>query len=347
MDHLYASAVPADYSKAAKKELRGTLTEIEYPVRHYIDASRQLVSDQHIDAAEAGRAIVSGDAIAKKCNIYLPAGYDPLDDATKYDVVYLLHGVGGDQGEWLTGNQNEDGEMVLCNIVDHLIASGEIKPVIVVFPNGRSAHDWTDRAFNTAGTNLLGFYYFDYELRYDLIPYIESHYRTYADISLTSPDAIDYNHAHRAIAGLSMGGMQALNLILGGYRHDSAEHIATPSREGNGLTSTVRAPGMEDLFAYAGAFSNAPTSSGGDILGESIASRGYKLSLLYMICGDADGISYERYLQSIDGLEKASGDWLEVMRKSVVKDGVHDFRVWNVGAYEFLRLIFRNDSTLR
>lgn len=129
-------------------------------------------------------------------------------------------------------------------------------------------------------------------------------------------------------------------MILGGYRHDAAPFTGSHSREGNGLTETVLAPGMEDLFAYVGAFSNAPTSSDSGVLGTSIASSGYKLSLLYMICGDSDGISYERYRQSIAGLEKAAGDFLDVMRTTVVKDGVHDFRVWNIGAYEFLRLSF-------
>ncbi|MRH45180.1 esterase, partial [Aquibacillus halophilus] len=104
----------------------------------------------------------------------------------KYNVLYLLHGVGGNHNEWLTGSGEADGNYVICNILDNLIANGDINPVIVVFPNGRSSHDWTDQSFNSEGTNMLGFYYFDYELRYDLVPFIESTYNTYANIEDTS-----------------------------------------------------------------------------------------------------------------------------------------------------------------
>ena len=337
--------IPAAYMRPIEKAYQGTVTAIRYPVRNYVNPSRQLVTSRHIDVKEAGRETVSGDAIEKKCNVYLPAGYDPHNAETKYDVLYLLHGVGGDEGEWLDGNRDEEGNFRVCNIVDHLIANGEIKPLIIVFPNGRSAHDWTDRSFNFKGTNLLGFYYFDYELRYDLIPFIEANFHTYADISRISDEAIAYNRMHRAIAGLSMGGMQALNLILGGYRHDSTAFTGAIGRDADGLAATVPAPGMEDLFAYVGAFSNAPTSSVGRVLGASIASRGFPISLLYMNCGDADDISYERYQQSVAGLKDAAGSLLEAMHTTVVRNGVHDFHVWNIGAWQFLKLIFRSGDT--
>lgn len=121
----------------------------------------------------------------------MPAGYDPNDTTVRYNVLYLLHGVGGDQYEWLSSNGKVDGRFIICNIFDNLIVNGDIDPLIVVFPNGRSAYDWTDSSFNSEGTNMLEFYYFDYELRYDLIPFIESNYApTSSDgitlVSLTS-----------------------------------------------------------------------------------------------------------------------------------------------------------------
>lgn len=332
--------IPAAYKRATATGKQGTVREVVYPVKNYINPSRQLVTDRRVDAGEAGRAAVRGEAIAKSCTVYLPAGYDDSDPNTRYHVLYLLHGVGGDCYEWLRGSGIENGRSILCNILDHLIANGDIDPVIAVMPNGRSSHDWTDRSFNAEGTNMLGFYYFDYELRYDLIPFIEASFKTYANIRETSPEAIEYNRMHRAIAGLSMGGMQALNLVLGGYRCDSAAIAGVESGWSNGLAPTVPARGMTDLFAYVGAFSNAPTSSGGKLLGESIASSGHKLRLLYMTCGDADGVSIDCYSQAIDGLADAAGDWLEAYRQVLVKDGVHDFNVWNQGAYHFARLAF-------
>ncbi|MFY9175747.1 MAG: alpha/beta hydrolase-fold protein [Caldicoprobacterales bacterium] len=335
--------VPAEYKRAAAKDSQGTITDVSYPVRNYINSSRQLVTDQNICSKEAGRETVEGDTIIKKCNIYLPPGYEENDTGTRYNVLYLLHGVGGNRYEWLNGSGKEDDNFIICNIFDNLIAKGQIEPTIVVFPEGRSAHDWMDTTFNSDGTNLLGFYYFDYELRYDLIPFIESQYNTYANIKDTSPEGIAYNRLHRAIAGLSMGGMQALNLILGGHRCDSTAYTNTMSPWKNGLDMTVLAPGMLDLLAYVGAFSNAPTSSDGKVLGTGIASCDHRLSLLYITCGDKDEISIgQGYKKATHELLDTAGDNLDHYYRVVIKDGIHDFNVWNNGAFNFIRLSFRN-----
>lgn len=342
MEKLNVTAMPIEYSRSVAEELRGTVQEVSYKVANYMNCSRQLVTDRNIDRSEAGRETVAGDSIMKKCNVYLPAAYNPNDNSVGYNVLYLLHGVGGDHYEWLRGNVTIDGRFVICNLLDNLIANGDIDPLIVVFPNGRSAHDWTDTSFNAEGTNMLGFYYFDYELRFDLIPFIESNYRTFADITETSHEGIIYNRTYRAIVGLSMGGMQALNLILGGYRHDSTRFTRTKSPWGNGLDQTVLAPGMIDLFAYIGAFSNAPTSSDGKTLGDSLTSSVHKLHLLYLTCGDADGIAYDSYTKSISELKPQSGEHLNQFYQILIQDGVHDFHVWNHGIYNFSRLMFRN-----
>jgi hypothetical protein len=339
MTNIDRMGIPATYIRAAGEGKQGIFKEAVYPVHNYINSSRQLVTNRGIDAGEAGRATVSGEPIMKSCNLYLPAGYDESDQDTRYNVLYLLHGVGGDQYEWL-GKSVEDDNYLLFHILDNLIANGEIEPVIVVFLNGRSTHDCMDRTFNVEGTNMLGFYYLDYELRYDLMPFIESTFHTYANIGETSPEAHEYSRMHRAVAGLSMGGMQVLNLILGGYRCDSATFAGKESS--NGLVPTVPAQGMTDLFAYVGAFSNAPTSSNGHTLGASIASGGHRLRLLYMTCGDADGISIDCYAQSNEGLADIAGDYIDEYHQVLIKDGVHDFNVWYNGAYQFIRLSFGN-----
>ncbi|NIK76191.1 S-formylglutathione hydrolase FrmB [Paenibacillus castaneae] len=342
MKNFNVTQVPDEYLEPVNELLQGTVQEVSYKVSNYINLTRQLVTDRNIDISEAGRETVTGDDILKKCNVYLPAGYTPNDTAVRYNILYLLHGVGGDQYEWLSSNGKANGRFIICNIFDNLIANGDIDPLIIVFPNGRSAYDWTDSSFNSEGTNMLGFYYFDYELRYDLIPFIESTYKTYADITDTSPEGITYNRTRRAIAGLSMGGMQALNLILGGYRYDSTLFTETKSPWKNGLDKTVLAPGMIDLFDYVGAFSNAPTSSDGKTLGASLGSCFYKLHLLYTTCGNEDGIANDSYINSIDGLVHQAGNHLDHYYQVLINDGFHDFNVWNNGAYNFSRLAFRN-----
>jgi len=344
MENFKVTAIPDEYKMAVDSELQGKITEVSYSVNNYINQSRQLVTNQSISSEEAGRDTVSGEAIRKKFNIYLPAGYD--DSNRRYNVLYMLHGVGGNPYEWLRGSGMVDGNYVIANIVDTLIANGEIEPLIIVFPNGRSAHDWEDTSFNSEGTNMLGFYYFDYELRYDLIPFVESKYRTYTDVSDSSSEGIAYNRKHRAIAGLSMGGMQSLNLTFGGYRYDSIKYIGSENVLGNGLAQTDTTSGMEDLFTYVAAFSNAPTSSGGSVLGEHIASSDYSIELLYMTCGDDDGIALQNgYQISVNGLADTAGDKLDNFYQVIINGAGHDFKVWNNGAYNFLRLVFKESET--
>ena len=125
--------------------------------------------------------------------IYTPPGYSKKK---KYPVLYLLHGIGGDEKEWLNGGHPEV-------ILDNLYAQGKVEPMIVVLPNGRAMKD--DRAtgniFDSA--KVAAFARFEKDLLNDLIPFIEKYYPVYTD------------REHRAIAGLSMGGGQSLNFGLG------------------------------------------------------------------------------------------------------------------------------------
>lgn len=340
MESAAVTSLPAAYRQPVPSEQRGTVKEYTYPVYNYINQNRQLVTNQEIGSEEASRETVSGSPINKRCYVYLPPGYDESDKDTKYNVLYLLHGVGGSRFEWTYGSGQVNGSFVICNILDNLIANGKIEPLIVVFPEGRSSFEWQNTAFTADQINILGFYYFDYELRYDLIPFIESTFNTYANIADASLEAIEYSRKHRAIAGLSMGGMQALNLTLGGYRFDAAKYTGGTSAFGNGLVQTVQAPGMQDLFAYVGAFSNAPTSSEGRVLGSGIAASGYPMELVYITCGDADGIAMFSFGSATAGLLDAGGDKILGYYQVVIKGGQHDFNVWNNGAYNFVRLCF-------
>lgn len=125
--------------------------------------------------------------------VYTPPGYSK---SKKYPVLYLLHGIGGDEFEWLNNGHPE-------NILDNLLAQGKIVPMIVVLPNGRAMKD--DRAIGNimAPDKIKAFATFENDLLNDLIPYIQKKYATYTD------------REHRAIAGLSMGGGQSLNFGLG------------------------------------------------------------------------------------------------------------------------------------
>lgn len=125
----------------------------------------------------------------RKMSVYTPPGYNKN---TKYPVLYLLHGIGGDHKEWTT-------EDAAHEVLDNLYAEKKIVPMIVVMPNGRAQAD--DRS-NAPGNAFASFGAFDKDLLGSIIPYMEANYPVKAD------------REHRALAGLSMGGGQSLNFGL-------------------------------------------------------------------------------------------------------------------------------------
>jgi enterochelin esterase-like enzyme len=128
--------------------------------------------------------------------IYTPPGYENSEDS--YPVLYLLHGMGGDEEAWMALGRTSQ-------ILDNLIAQGKTKPMIVVMPNGNFSQE------ASPGESSQGFYKPNFQLPNtmegsmessfpDVIEFIESNYRVKA------------NKEKRAIAGLSMGGFHSLHI---------------------------------------------------------------------------------------------------------------------------------------
>lgn len=135
----------------------------------------------------------------RRMTIYTPAGYDK--DTASYPVLYLLHGSGGDEEAWITLGS-------VARIMDNLIAKGKAQPMIVVMPNGNPSKQAApgETSENLAyvpatSRDFPGYKDGSYEESFEeIIRYVESHYRVKAD------------KAHRAIAGLSMGGFHSLEI---------------------------------------------------------------------------------------------------------------------------------------
>lgn len=128
--------------------------------------------------------------VTRHANVYTPPGYSPRK---KYPVLYLLHGIGGDETEWQ--------RFAHPNFVaDNLIAAKKAVPMIIVMPNGRAQKD--DRAQGDVFKSAPAFATFEGDLLNDLIPTIEAKY------------SVNKDREHRAIAGLSMGAGQSLNFGL-------------------------------------------------------------------------------------------------------------------------------------
>lgn len=129
----------------------------------------------------------------RKALVYTPPGFNK---SKKYPVLYLLHGIGGDELEWFNNGKPQI-------ILDNLYAEGKLTPMIVVLPNGRAIKDDRTTGNIMAPDKVEGFAIFEKDLLNDLVPFIE---KTYPVIK---------NRESRAIAGLSMGGGQSLNFGLG------------------------------------------------------------------------------------------------------------------------------------
>lgn len=146
------------------------------------DVPHGTVSTQWYDSSAMG--------YARRFTIYTPAGYEAGNRS--YPVLYLLHGMGGDETAW-----NELGRASV--ILDNLIAAGKVEPMIVVMPNGnvaqKAAPGASSRGLVAVNFNEPRTCNGEYESAFgEIVDYVDTHYRTYRDAS------------HRAIAGLSMGG---------------------------------------------------------------------------------------------------------------------------------------------
>lgn len=136
--------------------------------------------------------------MTRRLTIYTPAGYEQSKE--KYPVLYLLHGMGGDENAW-----SELGRAT--QIMDNLIASGKAKPMIVVMPNGNisqeAAPGETSEGLKIPSMQLPKTMDGNFEAAFqDVVNFVEQNYRVKAD------------KAHRAIAGLSMGGFHSLYISI-------------------------------------------------------------------------------------------------------------------------------------
>ena len=264
-------AGPAAYSRPTDKEApKG------------FDQPRTGIATGKIDSIQYDSKTVG---TTRKALIYTPPGFSKKK---KYPVLYLLHGIGGDEKEWLRGGNPQV-------VLDNLYARNKLEPMIVVMPNGRAMKD--DRAVGNVfdKDKVEAFATFEKDLLNDLIPVIEKKYPTLTD------------REHRAIAGLSMGGGQSLNFGLA--------HL--------------------DKFAWVGGFSSAPNTKKPEELLPNPTDAKTKLKLLWISCGDADGLI---------SISKRTHDYLyqnEVPHVYYIEPGGHDFKVWKNGLYMFSQFLFK------
>lgn len=228
----------------------------------------------------------------RRLSVYLPYGYET--SGKDYPVLYLQHGGGGDEESWPVLGR-------ACEIMDYMIERGLCEPMIVVMPNcmpwgpaapeTQLAEKWVE---NMGDEDFAEGYSHCASIHEDLIPFVESHYRVIGD------------KAHRAIAGLSMGGVYTLN-------------------------ETRDRP---DLFDYIGVLSMGTTPQESAIEHLSpVKKAGYKY--YFVGCGKTD-IAWgnaERLMAGLDELKMDYTWYSEV--------GGHSWDTWRKCLLEFAPKLFK------
>jgi enterochelin esterase-like enzyme len=247
----------------------------------------------------------------RRCFVYTPPDYEN-DSSRRYPVLYLQHGAGEDETGW--GSQGHTGL-----ILDNLIAEGKAKPFIVVMDNGGNIGGGAARVTPpatqpgaatapaaSARGRAFNFNAFEHILVDELIPHIDSTYRTLAD------------QPHRAMAGLSMGGMQTRAI----------------------------APNHLDTFAYIGVF------SGGSIAPADVKdmdSFKQKVKLVFVSYGSREvdpGARRGRSGGPFGGDPKANTDALGAAGVNThyysSPQTAHEWQSWRRSLHEFAPLLFRD-----
>lgn len=218
----------------------------------------------------------------RKCMVYTPPGYT---SQKKYNVLYCMHGIGGDHKEWYMNGKPH-------NILDNLYAADKLADMIVVFPNGRAMKNDSVPSNIYSAEATAAFSNFENDLKKCLMPFINETYPVYGD------------KQHTAMAGLSMGGMQTVNI---------------------GLKNL-------ELFDYYGIFSPAPTTD---------ANKMGKDKTLYprvtwLSVGTSDTISGQMATNTHNILTENGVEHIYYKMP-----GGHDWNVWKNGLYNFVQLIFK------
>jgi len=237
--------------------------------------------------------------VVRELNVYLPPDYDS-SPRQRYPVLYLLHGFANDHHSWHRYGRAND-------ILDNLLATKAIKPFIVVMPlgYGGASVNGDGTGIPPPGAGAFGgdFGLYERDILEDVIPLIDGKYRTLA------------NRENRAIAGFSMGGMQAGRFGLG--------HLDTFSYVGIMSAGLLGNPAS----AAAGPDPIAP-------LAANPAAANKQLKLLWIACGVED-TAMAGARRTHETLQNAG-----IQHVFLETEGAHHWRVWRRYLRDIAPLLF-------
>ena len=237
----------------------------------------------------------------RRLTVYTPAGYET--SKAKYPVLYVLHGIGGDEDAWVTQGR-------ATQILDNLIARGEAKPMIVVFTNGNiaceaapleNADGYVNPTMSLPQT-MEGTFESAFP---EVVKFIDSRYRTIA------------KKQGRAICGLSMGGFHTLYITLN--NPDMFNY--------SGMFSAAIGTGSEAQAAHPEIYQ--------DVDKKLATYFSKKPALLWIGIGKTD------FLIQSNNEFRAKLDAAGYPYKYMETDGGHIWKNWRIYLTEFVPLIFK------
>ena len=242
--------------------------------------------------------------------VYLPAGYESQPDRY-YPVLYLLHGMNGTNKDWADRGHLKD-------VMDQLRAAGEVCDMIVISPNaGGNIYnsDWNGY-FDMEGWAYERFFYEEF------LPAVEKQYRIKAD------------KAHRAIAGLSMGGggstsyaQRHADMFCACYAMSALMHLPAP-REAAPKDDKDK---MWHLTYTANKYSCVEYVKSAD----EATKQALRTIAWYVDCGDDDFL-FDCNMDYISAMRKAG-----IPYQLRVRDGAHTWEYWHSALYEALPFVSR------
>jgi len=260
-----------------------------------------------------------------------------------FPVLYLLHGTGGDENSWVECGR-------LCQILDNLIYQGKIRPMIVVMPNCNIDTDAANAESRTGGTTSNGnlvsqFGRFEDAFVHDIVTFVDNNYRTIPD------------KQHRAIAGLSLGGMQTLYTAIN--NPDVFDYVALFSAQTEPYVPVVARTHMEATSKLVSGFAHTITKAI-PFIGKGLRNKadGYadklnhmnvykdfdnklktffsrKPSLFYMACGEDDSYVFPMNKKLHQKLK--DGDYQHTYN---ITTGAHTWSNWRKYLLDFLPQLF-------
>lgn len=221
----------------------------------------------------------------RRLRVYTPPGYE-THQAQRYPALYLFHGTGDTEATW-----TEFGHAHL--ILDNLLAEGKAVPMLLVMPDGHA--DLQEEE----GIHKANFVKFEKDVLESVVPLVDEAYRTAAESS------------GRAICGLSMGGMQSLEI---GLNHSN-------------------------LFAWVGGMS-AYVPFDGDLIARGLADKQLNgnLKLLWTAIGDEDYLLEPA--KKFANLLKQN----DIRHKFIITAGTHEWPVWRGYLRDFAPLLFKESE---